>query len=53
MNNLSKENIIEIIRKANNTITNNEIEEIIKKSNFKTYGAKKIKQLLNEITVKE
>lgn len=52
LNNLSKEDIIEIIKKENNNLTKKEIENIIKKSNFEINGAKKIKHLLNEIFVK-
>lgn len=53
MNKLTKKDIENIIKKENNKLTSNQIEEIINKSNYKTVGAKKIKKLINEITVKE
>jgi len=52
MNSLTKENIKEIIKRENNELNNETIEKIIKNSNYKTIGAKKIKHLINEITVK-
>ena len=52
MNSLTKENIKEIIKRENNELNNETIEKIIKDSNYKTIGAKKIKHLINEITVK-
>ncbi len=52
-NNLNEENIKTIIKKENNKLTQEQIEKIIKSSNFEIFGAKKIKQLINEINVKQ
>lgn len=53
LNDLTKENIIEIIKKENKNLNNKEINHILEKSNYKTTGAKNIKNLIHEITVKE
>ncbi len=53
LNSLTKENIIDIIKKENNSLTDKQINEIIEKSNYKNVGAKNIKNLINEITVKD
>lgn len=45
---LSLENIKEIIKRKNKNITEKTINEIINKSNYKNYGAKHIETLINE-----
>lgn len=53
LNSLNKNNIIEIIKKLNNNLTEEEISEIVKKSNFPQNGAKKLKSLISEIKIKQ
>lgn len=51
LNTLTKENILEIIKKQNSTLTDEQINNILNKSNYKTNGAKNIKNLISEISV--
>ena len=53
LNDLSKEDIINIIRKENNSLNENDIDKIINKSDYKKEGAKNIKNLINESLMKE
>jgi len=48
LNELSEENIKEIIKKENNKLKEEDIEKIIKLSNYKNIGAKNITSLINE-----
>lgn len=53
LNDLNKDNIIDIIRKLDNTLLEEEILEITKKSDFPKSGAKKLKGLISETKIKQ
>lgn len=53
LNSFNKNEIIEIIKKLDDNLTEKEILEILKRSDFPKTGAKKLRNLISEIKVKQ
>ena len=51
LNDLNKETIIKLIKKQNELLSDEDINNIIKRSNFIHNGAKNLKNIINEISV--